>query len=92
MLARRDVGAEANDTEGSSVKVVGADDDFGSPVRDTLYLVAPFAHGLNCALNRLGTAVHRQNLMGPGKFGDLLVEYSKWSLWKAREVNVSLRA
>src|ERR1700742_2527631 len=50
MIARRRVGAEADDTEGASVEVFGADDDLGLPVRHTLHLVAPFAHGLDRAL------------------------------------------
>src|ERR1700739_3119109 len=42
MLACRHVGAEADDTEGASVEVVGADDDLGMTIRDTLHFIASF--------------------------------------------------
>src|SRR6267154_3823920 len=71
------VGAETDDTEGASVEVVGADDDLGQPIRHTLHLVTPFAHRLDRALHRLGTAVHWQHPVGAGKLGDLLVEGSQ---------------
>src|ERR1700722_18458204 len=39
MFTCRRVGAEADDTEGASVEVVGADYDLGLPIRHTLDLV-----------------------------------------------------
>src|SRR5215472_7841420 len=77
MFACRWVGAEADDAEGASVEVVGADDDLGLPVRHTLDLVTPLAHGFDRTLHRRGTAVHRQHLVGAGKLRDLLVEGGK---------------
>src|ERR1700751_322403 len=74
MLACRRVRAEADDTEGASVKIVGADDDLGLPLRHALDLVTPLAHGLDRALYRLGTAVHWQHLVGAGKLCDLFVK------------------
>src|SRR5882757_9319907 len=44
MLACRPVSAEAGDTEGASVEVVGADEYLGLSVRHALHLVAPLAH------------------------------------------------
>src|SRR4051794_11069250 len=41
-------------------KFVGADDDLGVAVRHALHLIAPFAHRLDRAFDRLGAAVHRQ--------------------------------
>ena len=78
--------------ERAAVKIAGADDDLGLPVRHALHLVAPFAHRLDRALHRLGAAVHRQHLVRAGQRRDLLVERGNWSLWKAREVSVSLLA
>src|SRR6202012_3408678 len=49
MLACGDVGAEADDTEGASVEIVGADDDLGITIGYTLHFVAPFANGLDRA-------------------------------------------
>src|ERR1700688_1696604 len=68
------VGAEADDTEGASVEVVGADYDLGLPIRHTLDLVTPLSRGFDRALHRLGTAVHRQDLVRAGKLRDLLIE------------------
>src|SRR6202171_5808509 len=74
MLAYRRVGAEADDTERASVKIVGADDDLGLPIRHALHLVAPFAHRLDRALPPFGAAVHRQPPVGAGQLRDLFVE------------------
>src|SRR6266404_5971278 len=74
MITCRRVGAEADDAEGAAVKIVGADDDLGLPVRHPLHLVAPFAHRLDRALHRFGTAVHRQHLVGAGQLRELFVE------------------
>src|SRR5262249_58901614 len=74
MLTCGRVGAEADDTECASVEVVRADDDLGLPIRHALHFVSPFAHVLDRALHRLGTAIHGQYLVGPGKLCDLLVE------------------
>src|SRR5579863_5473641 len=77
MLTSRHVGAESDDTERASVKIVGADDDLGLPVRHALDLVTPLAHGLDRALYRLGTAVHWQHLVRAGKLCDLFVKGGK---------------
>src|SRR6201993_132824 len=74
MLTCGGVGAEADDTEGAPVEVVSADDDLGLPIWHAPYFVSPFAHGLDRALHRLGTAIHGQYLMGPGELCDLLVK------------------
>src|SRR5215472_6113084 len=74
MLTRGRVGAEADDTEGASVEVVSADDDLGLPIRHALHFVSPFAHGLDRALHRLGTAIHGKYLVRPGELCDLLVK------------------
>ena len=68
------IGAETDDPERASMKIVGADDDLGLPIRHTLHLVAPFAHRLDRALHRFGAAVHRQHLVGAGQLRDLFVE------------------
>ncbi len=82
MLACRRVGAEADDPEGAPVKIVGADNDLGLPVRHALHLVAPLAHRLDRALHRLGAAVHGQHLVRAGQLRDLLVEGSQLVVMK----------
>src|ERR1700728_4198968 len=77
MLTCGRVGAEADNTEGASVEVVGADYDLGLPIRHALHFVSPFAPGLDRTLHRLGTAIHWQYLVRPGELCDLLVEGSQ---------------
>src|SRR4029077_8780631 len=74
MLTCGRVGAKADNTEGAPVEVVSADDDLGLPIGHALHFVSPFAHGLDRALHRLGTAIHGQYLVGTGELCDLLVE------------------
>jgi len=50
MVTCRRVGAEADDAKGAAVKIIGADDDLGLPVRNLLHLIAPFAHRLDRTL------------------------------------------
>ena len=74
MVTCRRVGAEADDPKGAAVKIIGADDDLGLPVRHPLHLIAPFAHRLDRTFHRFGAAVHRQHLVGAGQRRDLFVE------------------
>jgi hypothetical protein len=68
------VGAESDDRERAAVKVVGADDDLRAVRRHALDLVAPLAHGLERGLDRLGAAVHRQDLVRARQLREILVE------------------
>jgi hypothetical protein len=72
--ARHRVGREPDDAQRAAVEVVGGDDDLGLAVGHALDLVAPFAHRLDGALDRLGARVHRQDLVAAGQLCDLLVE------------------
>ena len=73
-VARIRVGAEADDGERAAVEVVRADDDLGAVRRHALHFVAPLAHGLERGFDRLGAAVHRQDLVRVGELREVLVE------------------
>src|SRR6516225_10272135 len=73
-VARDCIGAKADDGQGTTVEVVGADDDFGPVFWDTLYLIAPFTRDLDCAFHRFGARVHGQNLVRTGGGAELLAE------------------
>src|SRR5262249_55626146 len=73
-VARGRIGAKADDRQGAAVEIVGADDDFAPVLRNTLYLIAPFARDLDCAVHRFGAGVHGQNLVRMGDGAELLAE------------------
>src|SRR5262249_38277036 len=73
-VARGRIGAEADDSQGAAVEIVGADDDFGPVFWDTLYLISPFTRDLDCAFRRFGARVHGQNLVRMGGGAELLAE------------------
>src|SRR5215472_473341 len=50
-VARGRIGAKPDDSQGAAVEIVGADDDLGSVLRDTLYLIAPFTRDLDCGFH-----------------------------------------
>ena len=68
------VAGEADDGHGASVKVVGADDDFGFAVGNAFDLVAPLARRLDGGFHRFGAGVHGQGHVEAGEFVQFLVE------------------
>ena len=68
------VGREADDRDGASVEVVGANDDFRFAFRNAFDLVSPLARGLHRGLHRFCAGVHGQRHVEAGEVVQFLAE------------------